>query len=201
MNRWLTRVLARAERMLRTARLEVQREAILKTIEAEDRSVLIDEAASVVRLNQTGTIRVGAGTQLFGQLLIFWDAGRINIGRHCFIGPGSRIWSQASVSIGHHVLIAHGVDIHDTDSHPLSSSDRRKDGEALLNGTYLMPTKTLSQPIEIGDDAWIGMKSSILKGVKIGRGAIVAAHSVVVKDVEPYSIVAGVPARVVGKTD
>jgi acetyltransferase-like isoleucine patch superfamily enzyme len=199
---WLvTRMLARADHILRTARSQVQRQAILKVIEAEDDSVIIDEAASVSRLNKSGTIRIGAGTHLRGQLVTFWNAGEIRIGRQCFIGLGSRIWSQASIDIGHHVLIAHGVDIHDTNSHPLSSLDRRSDVRGVLDGAYVVPTKTISRPVEIGDDVWIGMKASVMKGVKIGRGAIVAAHSVVVKDVEPFSIVAGVPARPVGKTD
>lgn len=199
---WLaTRMLARVDQALRTAQRQVQRQAILKAIEAEDDSVVIEEGASVVKLNQSGTIRIGAGTHLNGQLLTFWNAGAITIGRQCFIGPGSRIWSQASIHIGHHVLIAHGVDIHDTNSHPLSTWDRRSDVHGVLHGPYVTPTKTLSSPVEIGDDVWIGMKSSVLKGVKIGRGAIVAAHSVVVKDVEPYSVMAGVPARVVGRTE
>lgn len=50
--------------------------------------------------------------------------------------------------------------------------------------------------IEIGDDVWIGYGSTILSGVKIGQGAIVAAGSVVVKDVPEYSIVGGVPAKI-----
>src|SRR5690606_22424638 len=53
-------------------------------------------------------------------------------------------------------------------------------------------TKTI-----IGDDVWIGSRSIIMKGVKIGDGAIVAANSVVTKDVEPYAIVAGVPAKII----
>ena len=51
----------------------------------------------------------------------------------------------------------------------------------------------------IGNDVWIGFSTTILNGVRIGDGAIVAAGSVVTKDVEPYSIVAGVPAKIIGK--
>ncbi|MGB0259025.1 MAG: DapH/DapD/GlmU-related protein [Coraliomargarita sp.] len=51
------------------------------------------------------------------------------------------------------------------------------------------------KPTIIGDDVWIGANSLIRSGVSIGRGAVVAMGSVVVKDVEPYSVVAGVPAR------
>ena len=52
-------------------------------------------------------------------------------------------------------------------------------------------------PIVIGDNVWIGEYSAILKGVTIGEGSIVASHSVVTKDVPPYTIVAGNPARIV----
>lgn len=52
-------------------------------------------------------------------------------------------------------------------------------------------------PIKIGDDVWIGTDALILSGVKIGRGSVIAAGSVVVKDVPPYSVVGGVPARVI----
>lgn len=56
-----------------------------------------------------------------------------------------------------------------------------------------------SAPITIGDYVWIGVNATILKGVTIGEGAVVAAGAVVTKDVEPYAIVAGVPARKIGE--
>lgn len=57
--------------------------------------------------------------------------------------------------------------------------------------------KPVSAPIVIGDHVWIGMNVIVLKGVTIGEGAVVAAGSVVTKDVPPYSLVAGVPANVI----
>lgn len=54
-------------------------------------------------------------------------------------------------------------------------------------------------PIFIDDYVWIGVGAIVLQGVKIGKGAVIAAGSVVTKDIEPYSIVAGVPAKVIGK--
>ena len=55
-----------------------------------------------------------------------------------------------------------------------------------------------SLPILVGDDVWIGANATILRGVVIGRGAIIAAHAVVSKDVQPYEIVGGVPAKKIG---
>jgi acetyltransferase-like isoleucine patch superfamily enzyme len=57
------------------------------------------------------------------------------------------------------------------------------------------------RPVVIEDHVWIGMRALVLPGVRIGRGAVVAAGAVVTRDVEPLSIVAGVPARVVGHRD
>lgn len=58
---------------------------------------------------------------------------------------------------------------------------------------------TFKGPIEIGNDVWIGARSVILSGVKIGNGAIIAANSVVTKDIPEYAIAAGVPAKVIGQ--
>lgn len=54
-----------------------------------------------------------------------------------------------------------------------------------------------SSPIEIGEDVWIGAQCTVLKGVKIGSHAVVAANTVVNKDVPPYAIVAGSPAKII----
>lgn len=59
----------------------------------------------------------------------------------------------------------------------------------------------VSAPIVIEDNVWIGEYAAVLKGVTIGTGAIVASHAVVTKDVPPYTIVAGNPARVVKELD
>lgn len=56
---------------------------------------------------------------------------------------------------------------------------------------------SVSKPVVIGDDVWIGARSIILKGVHIGKGAVIAAGAVVTKDVPEYAIVGGVPAKVI----
>ena len=102
------------------------------------------------------------------------------------------------MTIGDYVLISDGVDIHDTNAHSTTASIRRGDPINVFEKMLPMDwSKIESKPVVIEDDAWIGFKSSILKGVTIGRGAIVAAGSVVTKDVPPYVIVAGSPAIVV----
>ena len=159
-------------------------------------TAVIHESAVFRNLSKVpDAIRLGDFTHLRGELLTYWNGGKIEIGSNCYIGEGTRIWSQASIWIGNDVLISHLVDIHDTDGHPIDADDRVLDGRSILQGQgYLTPTKTASAPIVIGDRVWIGFKASILKGVRIGEGAIVAAGAMVTRDVPPFTVVAGNPA-------
>lgn len=143
-------------------------------------------------------IVIAAHTHVGGQLMTYFDGGDIRIGEWSYIGDMSRIWSRASISIGSHVLISHLVDIHDTDSHPIDWQERRSDAHArLTDQMHLLSPKTSSIPVVIEDDAWVCFKATILKGVHVGRGAIIAAGAVVTGDVPPWTIVAGNPAKVV----
>lgn len=100
---------------------------------------------------------------------------------------GSTICATTSITIGDNVLIGSGCLISDTDSHPIDWEDR----------LYDRNEKTRKAPIVIKDNAFIGARSIILKGVTIGEGAVIGAGSVVSKDVPPYSIVCGNPAKVI----
>ena len=100
---------------------------------------------------------------------------------------GCSISAVNRIKIGCRVLVGAGVLVIDTDAHPLSPEDR------------LANSPAYSEPIEIGDDVFIGARAIILKGVKIGNGAVIGAGAVVVKDVPERAIVVGNPARVVGK--
>lgn len=127
--------------------------------------------------------------------------GFISIGNHCFIG-GSTFICHCNIEICNNVTIAWGCTIYDHNSHSLDYLERRKDIDDQLNdiknGRNFIANKDWSKvktaPIKICDDAWIGMNCIILKGVTIGEGAIVAAGSVVTKDVPAWSVVGGNPA-------
>lgn len=150
-------------------------------------------------LGDPKAITVGPNSNIYGQLLVLWDGGRIDIGEWSALGEGSRIVSQVSISIGNHVLISHFVDIHDTNGHPIDLEERTQDIQAVMTGAIenRLPEKTASKPIIIEDDVWIDFKATVLKGVHIGRGAIVMEGSLVVEDVPAWTIVAGNPAKVV----
>jgi acetyltransferase-like isoleucine patch superfamily enzyme len=179
------------------------RSALFRSKDPRGHCALIDTTAtlhSTARIaNPIGDpscISVGPNSQVCGELLTFATGGRIQIGEWCYIGEGTRVWSQTSVSIGNHVMISHLVDIHDTDSHPIDWQERRLDSKAhMTNQIQGISKKTASNPVIIEDDVWICFKATILKGVHIGRGAIIAAGAVVTKDVPAWTIVGGNPAR------
>ncbi len=149
-------------------------------------------------LGDREAIRIGAHSVVAGQLLTFGHGGCIEIGQWCFVGPGSRIWSSASVRIGDRVLISHGVNIHDGDAHPQDAAERHAQYAAIVTRGHPRTGENVeAAPVVIEDDAWLGFNSIVLKGVTIGRGAIVAAGAVVTSDVPAGSVVAGNPARVV----
>jgi acetyltransferase-like isoleucine patch superfamily enzyme len=100
------------------------------------------------------------------------------------------------VEIGNDVIIAWGVTISDHNSHSIKFSERSRDVEHWITGKKDWSDVKI-EPVRIMDKAWIGFNSIILRGVTIGEGAIVGAGSVVTKDVLPWTIVAGNPARVI----
>ena len=115
--------------------------------------------------------------------------------RRLTIGDNSRISDHVSIFVGREVTIGRNCIISsslilDNPSHPLDA-DRRRNNQSIISQEI--------SPIIIEDDAWLARESIVLKGVRVGRAAIVAAGAVVTDDVEPYSIVAGNPARRVGE--
>ena len=99
---------------------------------------------------------------------------------------GATLCSRVGITIGNRVLIGANVMIIDSNEHPLEPENRRYSQEGIQ-----------AAPIVIEDDVFIGTGAIILKGVTIGQGSVVGAGSVVIRDVPPYSVVAGNPARVV----
>jgi len=146
-----------------------------------------------------GAIVVGRNTHVLGELLIFAHGGNITIGEWSYIGVGTRIWSGRLVSIGDRVLISHNVNIFDSLTHPIDAIARHKHYvEVVTNGFPATLGVDLSEKqVVIGNDVWVGCQSLIMRGVSIGNGAVIAAGSVVTKDVPAYSVVAGNPARVI----
>jgi acetyltransferase-like isoleucine patch superfamily enzyme len=139
--------------------------------------------------DQRDAVKVDAHSTIAGELLTFRHGGQIDIGQWCYVGEGTKIWSAEHIRIGNRVLIAHNVNIHDTNSHPLNAQERHRHFvEIIQNGHPAAISTVKSSAIRIGDDSWIGFNSIILKGVTIGEGSIVAAGSIVDKDIPQNSL-------------
>lgn len=147
-------------------------------------------------------ILLGDNCWIRGEIMTLAHGGKIVIGKDCFMGQFSRIWSSVSITIGDRVLISHNVNIHDNISHSLDPAERHRDFISIKNNNKLRSDLKINEaPIEIGNDVWIGFNATILKGVRIGDGAIIGANSVVTKDVPAYSVVVGNPARIINTLD
>ena len=140
-------------------------------------------------------ISVGKGTT-FGRGTVFWAPKKMTIGNNVYIGKYCTI--QADISIGDNVIIANNVGLIGKYDHDYSQVGINiKDAPWIGESSYDFKGKNLS--IKIESDVWIGFGAIVFTGVHIGRGAIVAAGSVVTKDVPAYAIVAGNPARILGQ--
>ena len=161
-------------------------------------NVIFFSTSKVFNPQSKSKIKIGNNTHIRGHLLVFKYDGEITIGENCYIGDGTRIWSGESIKIGNNVLISHNVNIMDTNSHELDyieRSDRYID--LIKNGQWEDKGSIVTSPVIIKDYAWINFNAIILKGVTIGKGAIIAAGCVVTKDVADYTVVAGNPAKLI----
>ena len=113
-----------------------------------------------------------------GVKLSVGSSAYLGIGHNSYINDSTRIAAQQSITIGKNCAISFGVTIIDDDGHGLGSPP-------------------YSAPIVIEDNVWIGCNVTILKGVIIGSGSVVAAGAVVNKSCPPNSLLAGVPAQVI----
>jgi acetyltransferase-like isoleucine patch superfamily enzyme len=142
-----------------------------------------------------GPVSIGDHTTLIATMdrrirLTSWMAdgksGKVDIGRHCLVCPGTRILSATSITIDDDCMMAQNVCITDADWHDLY------DRSSPIGNT---------QPVVIDKNVWIGDSAMVCKGVHIGENAIIGAGSIVTKDVPANAIAAGNPASVVRYLD
>jgi acetyltransferase-like isoleucine patch superfamily enzyme len=146
-------------------------------------------------------MRIGDGTIITVGTKIT-NPSKISIGENCTLGTGTRLYTElvsGNLTIGHNVQVNNNVYLDFS-------------GDLIINDNCLISEETkiythshgydprstpIPQPSIIGRDVWIGSRAMLMAGVNIGDGAIIAAGSVVTKDVPAYSIVAGNPAKVI----
>lgn len=133
-----------------------------------------------VKIDSNATLKVLGQFKIYsGSVVAVYDKAFLQLGSG-YINNFGDIHCFNKITIGENVLISSNVSIRDSDNHMINNQK-----------------ESVSAPIIIGNNVWIGMRSTILKGVTIGEGAIVAAGSIVTRNVPPYSLVAGIPAKVI----
>jgi galactoside O-acetyltransferase len=150
----------------------------------------------IERRHPSATVRIGHDSLIAGTLVVEAEASRLVIGDNVFIGGGALVDCLDQITIEDYVLISYQVIIMDSDNHSLRASERIGDLKRWRSQEYDW-SRVSRAPVVIRARAWIGARAIITKGVLIGEGAVVAAGAVVTKEVPPYTIVAGNPARVI----
>jgi acetyltransferase-like isoleucine patch superfamily enzyme len=145
-------------------------------------------------------MRIGDRTTLCGVQFATSERGVIEIGADCYL-DGASVIAEERVTIGDRVVIAVQVTIADSDFHPIDPEQRALDCVALSPSGDGNRPPFLTRPVVIEDDVWIGFGAVLLKGVRVGRGAIIGAGSVVTKEVPAGMFVLGNPARIVGPAE
>lgn len=153
--------------------------------------VSIGEMSYLHCLSSRG-VRIGSRTSLernlwlhCGGTLEQFERGCLSIGEDSFVGCNAVLGAGGGIQIGSHVLIGQSVNIH-------SENHIFQDGARLI-----CEQGVEYHGVTIGDDVWIGSKATILDNVHIGQGAVIGAGSVVTRDIPPYAVAVGVPAKVI----
>lgn len=156
---------------------------------------------TVMLLRRPGSsINIGRGASLIGsmrrataapagpvRLSTFWPSAHIHIGEGAQLSGTAITARSTCISLGREVMVAPGCIITDSDFHALWPPEARTQDPGLERDA----------PVSIGDYTWIGLNCIILKGVRIGEGAVIGAGSVVTRDVPAFCLAAGSPAKVV----
>lgn len=123
--------------------------------------------------------RIGRGTRVYPDV-VFWAPWNVECGEFCILGDRVNLHAMGPISLGDRVIISQEAYL-SSGTHELESAD----------------FELVVKPIRIESRAWIAARAFILPGVTMGEGAVAGAQAVVTRDVPPWSVVAGNPARIV----
>jgi acetyltransferase-like isoleucine patch superfamily enzyme len=152
------------------------------------KSVFIDTNVQLLRYPKNISIGDDVVIKEGARICSCNEKAKISIGKRTTVGFNTFIYSSDKIEIGDDCLIAPFVYIVDSD-------------HKAAKGEKINVQGNVTAPIRIGDDVWIASNVTILKGVHIGEGAIIAANSVVNKDIAPYEIWGGTPAKKIGNRE
>lgn len=146
-----------------------------------ENSICDNKRSTLLRMDENSKFNINGKSSIFyGADIILFKNAELNIG-NSFINSDCKIRCHNSITIGDGCAISHDFTVMDSNAHSLNGDKG-------------------ARPVHIGNNVWIGTRVLVLPGVTIGDGAVVAAGSVVSKDVPANTLVAGVPAKVI-KTD
>jgi acetyltransferase-like isoleucine patch superfamily enzyme len=144
-------------------------------------------------------LRLGRDVTLWRTSLAVEAEGLVEIGDASYLANAILVAAER-ITLGAGVFVGVGATLIDCDFHPLSPAERLADSVAVSPlGDWRRRPKFETRPIVIGDDVWIGHHATILKGVRIGRGAVVEPGALVTRDVPEGAVVAGNPAAPVDR--
>jgi acetyltransferase-like isoleucine patch superfamily enzyme len=144
---------------------------------------------NVLEALREGRLELGAGVLLEPDVWITAPgAARVRIGAGTFLNLGAMVAAQELVEIGEHCMLANGCFVSDA-SHRYDDPSRPITWQGFQS----------KGPTRIGDNCWLGAHVVVTSGVTIGERCVVGANSVVTHDLEPFSLAAGAPARVIGR--
>jgi acetyltransferase-like isoleucine patch superfamily enzyme len=144
------------------------------------KDIRLDKRPLIRQKDRTARLHLAARVRLFPGVAFYLrePGARVALGERTYVGRRSEFHCDIAIQVGSDCAISWDVQFIDSDQHVLDGGRN-------------------AAPIMIGDHVWIGQRATILKGVVVGDGAVIAAGSIVTKDVPARAVVAGVPARVV----
>lgn len=140
----------------------------------------------IIKTTDSGTVIIEDNVSIERNCYIYAQYGKIIIGKNGFIGAGSQIVAKKSIKIGQDSLIS-------------AYSIIRDANHGIVKGESIISQDHDIKEVIIEDDVWLGSHAVVTAGSHIGKGAVVGANAVVTKDVKPYSVVGGVPAKFIKK--
>lgn len=160
--------------------------------------VTADYAFKRFRTRQEPGLVIGSHCTMDGVHFAIGEQGRVTIGDYCYF-TNAVLLCELELRIGSYVVIGWNATVADTDFHPIAPAERIADAIACSPlGKGRTRPEIPRKGVVIEDDVWIGPNATLLKGVRIGAGAVIEAGALVTRDVPPGARVMGNPAQIVG---
>lgn len=135
--------------------------------------------SSILRMDKDSVLQINGNFSFYyGADIILFQGAKLILGKNSYVNSDCKIRCQKEIRIGNGCAISHDFTVMDSDFHRINGKD-------------------MTESVVIRDHVWIGTRVTVLKGVTIGEGSIIAAGSVVTKDIPSNCVAAGVPARVI----